>query len=52
MRRTLLAVTAGALALSGLVTAAPASAKHNCAEGFELVCYATCPNPPKICPWS
>ncbi|HVF05972.1 MAG TPA: hypothetical protein VNA20_14110 [Frankiaceae bacterium] len=51
MRRTLLALTAGALTLSGLVTAAPASANHNCAEGFEIVCFIGCPNPPKICPW-
>ena len=49
-RMTLPALVAGALALSGWL-AAPASAHHSCAEGFEIVCYAGCPSPPKICPW-
>lgn len=50
MRRTLIAA---ALTSAALVGWAPAtsSAHHTCAEGFELVCYAGCPDPPKICPW-
>ena len=50
MRRTLLAVAFGGAALLGLAPTA-AQANHNCAEGFEIVCFIGCPNPPKICPW-
>ena len=48
--RRVLAVAAIGAALVGWVPASPASANHNCAEGFEIVCFIGCPSP-KICPW-
>jgi hypothetical protein len=51
MRRTLVtAIALGVAALGWVPTAA--SANHSCAEGFEIVCFAGCPSPPKICPWN
>ena len=41
MRRTLLALAAGTALLTA-VPAAPASATHACAEGFEILCTRIC----------
>ena len=47
MRRTLLALAAGAALLSAAPTTA--SASHACAEGFEILCTRVCLSKPQIC---
>ena len=45
MRRILLALAAGA----ALLTPTAASANHQCAEGFEILCTRVCIAKPSIC---
>jgi hypothetical protein len=48
MRRLLLAAAVAGAAVIG-VAPGTASASHACAEGFEILCTALCPAPPKLC---